>query len=193
MIYKALKHKGSSDLKKLWLKTCATEKWNGKKRWGETRVQQHTYYPLPHPSPHTQWNNTKCLPCSEICLPSEGLVCPFTDETCYSGPDLHSQAPSSEGAHGIVRHLLVPARHPESQSVWTGSPHFTMKGAGQLEWGLFSDFSPQWTRESPESFKKKKKASGQSQPKPIKSELSGVRSVFVCFLSCTKNYHDFSA
>lgn len=58
MIYKPLKHKGSSDFKKLWLKAwpVTREKRKGKKRWGETCVQQHTRYPSP-PSSHTHLHN----------------------------------------------------------------------------------------------------------------------------------------
>ena len=58
-----------------------------------SRARAHTHT---HTHTHTQWSNARSLPCSKILLPSQGLVCPFTDETCHSDPDYQSQAPSSK-------------------------------------------------------------------------------------------------
>lgn len=102
MIHKSLMHKDALISNMVSHDHKETER--GEEGWGEAHVRgtltlhpslSHTLA-CTHAHTHTQWSNARSLPCSKIFLPSQGLVCPFTDKTCHSHPDYQSQAPSSK-------------------------------------------------------------------------------------------------
>lgn len=131
-----------------------------------------------------QWRNAKRSLCSKIPLPSKSGLSFHWQNRSFRSSLSESDPLFIEGLREITtciyraiitHHHLVHAEHRESHSVWTGAPYFKLMGAQRPDWGLFNGSQP-WQHRRITWGAFKKNTSAESQPKPIKSELLGVRS-----------------
>lgn len=146
---------------------------------------------------HVPWD-TQCPPAPNACHATVGqcwlftlfqhspsqwsLGCPYPDRTCHSDPDFQSQAPSSKRACMKDSHVFTqPSLHilfmqcteKATQSGWLACVSSWWEPGDQNKpCSVVLSLGSTW--ESPGELLKNTRA--ESQPKPIKSELLGVRS-----------------